>query len=114
MSGGELHQIVSHSGRIMTRRSGLFQIITKDCDYSQSFDRVQIIQNLARTFQRILGLHFFGSRCAVDERKVKELFLGMAIQCADVVRGGKIKTFVGLGHQVTDVYLGRVRVHDRL
>src|SRR5437762_4846706 len=80
-----LHEIVRDLGRIVTRHSVFFQVVTQHWYDAERLNRVEIILDLARPLQYVFGFHFSGSRCAVEERIVEDLLLRMAIQCLDVI-----------------------------
>src|SRR4051794_37454274 len=72
---GELHQVSRDAGCVVTRHRALVQIVTQYGNYSHAFDRVEIVDNLACSFQGVFCFHFVGSWRAVDQRVVEELFL---------------------------------------
>src|SRR5580704_4059756 len=103
----KLHQIGGDPGRVVTGDAGLFQVVSQNRDDTQSLDGFEIDNDLAGTFERVFGFELIGNRGAIDQGVVEELPAGVAIESADVIGSTKAQTLVSLGHQVTDVNLGR-------
>ena len=54
--GWKLHQIAGHPGGVVAGDAGLFQVVSQHRDHAQSLDRIEIGNDLACTFERVLGL----------------------------------------------------------
>ena len=81
----EFQQVASDAGGVVAGYAGFFQVIAEHRNHAKGFDLIEIVDNLAGTFGRILGLQIVGGRSAVDECVVEELFLRMAAEGSDMV-----------------------------
>src|ERR1700693_1424642 len=111
-AGAEVYQIAGYSRRIGSRHDGLFQIIPQHRNYAERFDRIEIVHDLARALERILGFEFIGYRSAINQRVVEKLLPRVAIERTNVIGGGQAQTLIRLRHQIADVNLGGRRIHD--
>src|ERR1700722_5145037 len=109
-----MHQVACHASGVVARYSGLFKIVAEDGNHAESFNRLQIVHDLAGAFARVFGLKFRGSGSSVNEGVVEDLFLRVAIERANMVGGGQPEALVGLGHQVAYVDPGSWRFDNRL
>src|ERR1022692_959387 len=85
----QLYQVAGNPGGVVTGDAALFQVISQNRDHAQSFDGIEIGNDLARTLERILGLEFIGNGRAIDQSVVEDLLAGVAIESADVIGGRK-------------------------
>jgi hypothetical protein len=111
----KFEQIVSNPGRIVASDPGMFlEVVAEDGDYAQGLDGMEVGDDLASSFEGILGLELIGHWRAVDEGVIEELSLGVAIECPQVIGGAESETFIGLCHQIADIDFSRRRIHDSL
>jgi len=103
---GKLHKVAGNSGSIVASNVALIEIIPKNRNHAESFDCVEIGNDLARALERVLSFESVGNRSAIDQRVVEDLLSGVAVESTDVIGGRQAKTLVGLRHQIADVNLG--------
>ena len=72
----------------MPRDVALIQIISQHRNHAHGFNGVEIGNDLARAFQRILRLELIGHRRAIDQGVIEKILMRVTIQCADVIGGG--------------------------
>src|SRR5882762_9418601 len=91
----KLQQIVRNLSRIVASDSGMFfEVVAEDGDYAQGLDGMEVGDDLASSFQGILGLERIGHWLAVDKGVIEELPLGVAIECLKVIGGAESETFI--------------------
>ena len=113
--GDKLQQIVRNLCRIVASDSGmLFEVVAEDGDYAQGLDGMEVGDDLASSFEGILGLELIGHWRAIDQGVIEELLLGMAIECPKVIGGAEPEAFIRLCHELADIDFGRRRIHDGL
>src|ERR1700679_124090 len=108
----ELHNVVGDAGGVVAGDAGLFQIVAENRDYAQSFDGIEVGDDLAGAFLRILCLQFQGNGRAIDQGVVEYLLVGVVIESSNVVGSGEAEALISLRHQVADVNLDSGRVDD--
>ena len=107
---GKLYQIAGDASGVVTGDDGFFEVVSHHRDHAESFDGIEIGDDLAGSLKCVLGLEFIGDGSAIDQSVVEDLSTGRVIERANVICGRKSQALVGLGHQVADVNLGCGRV----
>src|ERR1700686_2459204 len=95
---GKLHQIAGDAGGVVAGYAGIIEIVSLNGDHTESFDNIEIGNDLACTLERVFSLEVIGNRRGIAQGMVKDLLPGVAVKSADMVGGGKAQAFVGLGH----------------
>src|SRR5580698_7627230 len=87
----QVHQVAGHATGVVAGDSAFVEVVAEHGDYAEGFDGVEIVDDLAGAFAGVLDFEFVGHGSAVDQREIENLFLGVAIEGADVVGRGQVE-----------------------
>src|SRR5437016_14625521 len=102
---GELDRYGRNGIGIVANQSGFLYIIAADHVDAQGVDLVEIVFHWSRFLARVTAEQRGADLARVQDRVIQQLTAGMAVNGADVVRGGEICSFAWLPHEIHKIGL---------